>query len=79
MTILLQSLKKLKFIKPSTKLFQDFLHHPNDEFLFIAATDAHKVNLIPSLNSDKCTGPDSLLTKILKLLKKDFYSPSRPI
>ena len=64
-------------IKLSNKSFQDFLHHPNVDSLFITPTDAHEVNLIiPSLNSDKSTGPNSLPTK--KMLKND-YSPSRHI
>ena len=58
-------------IKFSNKSFQDFLHHPNADSLFITPTDAHEVNLISSLNSDKSTGPNSLPTKILKLLKND--------
>ena len=50
-------------IKFSNKSFQDFLHHPNEESLFITPTDAHEVNLtISSLNSDKSTGPTSLPT-----------------
>ena len=57
-------------IKFSNKSFQDFLHHPNEESLFITHTDAHEVNLIiSSLNRDKSTSPNSLPTKILKLLK----------
>ena len=72
MTILVQSQKKLK-PKFSNKSFQDFLHHPNEESLFITPTDAHEVNLIISLlNSDKSTGPNSLPTKILKLLKNEI-------
>ena len=48
-----------------------FLHHPNEKSLFITPKDAHEVNLIICLlNSDKSTGPNSLPTKILKLLKK---------
>ena len=60
-------------IKFPNKLFQDLLHHVNAESLFITPTDAHEVNLImSSLNSDKCSGPNSLPTKILKLLKNDI-------
>ena len=59
-------------IKFSNKSFQDFLHHPNAESLFVTTTDAHEVNLISSLNSDKSIGPNSLQTKILKLLKNDI-------
>ena len=58
-------------IKFLNKSFQDFLLHPNEGSLFITPTDADKVNLIiSSLNSNKSTGPNSLLTKISKLLKK---------
>ena len=60
-------------IKFSNKSFQYFLHHTNEKSLFITSTDAHKVNLIiSSLNSNKSTGPHSLPTKILKLLKMRF-------
>ena len=60
-------------IKFSHKSFQDFLHHPNEESLFTTPTDVHEVNLIiSSLNSDKSTGPNSLPTKILKLLKNEI-------
>ena len=55
-------------IKFRNKSIQDFLHHPNEESLFITPTDAHEINLMISpLNSDKSTGPNSLPTKILKL------------
>ena len=60
-------------MKFSNKSFQDFLHHPNEESLFITPTDAHEVNLIiSSLNSDKSTGPNSLPTKTLKLFKNEI-------
>ena len=60
-------------IKFSNKSFEDFLHHPNEESLFITSTDAREVNLIiSSLNSDKSTGPNGLPTKILKLLKNEI-------
>ena len=59
--------------KFSNKSFQDFLHLLNEDSLFITPTDAHEVNLIiSSLNSDKSTGPNSLLTKILKPLKNEI-------
>ena len=60
-------------IKFSNKSFQYFLHHTNEKSLFITSADAHKVNLIiSSLNSNKSTGPHSLPTEILKLLKMRF-------
>ena len=47
------------------KSFQDFLYHLNEEFLFIAPTDAYEVNLIiSSLKSNKSTGPNRFPTKI---------------
>ena len=43
----------IKFLNRS---FQDFLHHPNEESLFITPSDAHEVNLIiSSLKIDKST------------------------
>ena len=60
-------------IKFRNKSIQDFLHHPNEESLFITPTDAHEINLMISpLNSDKSTGPNSLPTKILKLWKNEI-------
>ena len=60
-------------IKFLNKSFQDFLHYPNEESLFITLTDAYKVNLIISLlKSDKSTGTNGLPTKILKLLKNEI-------
>ena len=51
-------------IKFLNKSFQDFLHNPNEESLFITPTDSHEVNLIiSSLNSYKSTGPNSLQPK----------------
>lgn len=48
--------------------FQDFLHHPSEELLFVTAIDAHEVNfIIPSLKTGKSIGPNSLPTKLLKL------------
>ena len=73
MSILVQLQKKLKIISNlqinRNKSFQDFLH-PDEESLFAATNDAHKVNLIISaLFSNKSTDPNSLPTKILKPLK----------
>lgn len=61
--------KTIVNIKFSNKLFQNFLHHLNEQSLFIAAADAHAVHLMSSLNSNKYTGPNSLQTKIIKLWK----------
>ena len=59
-------------IKFSNTSFQGFFHHPNKKSLFITPADTHEVKLIiSSLNSDMSTGPNSLPTKILKLLKNE--------
>ena len=82
MTILAQLQKKTTVnVKFSNKSSQDFLHCPNEESLFIAARDAHELDLIIfSLNSDRSTDPSNLPTKILRILKKwDFLSRSRYI
>ena len=51
-------------IKFLNKSFQDFLHHANEESLFIKPIDAHEVNLIIfSLCSYKSTGPNNLPAK----------------
>ena len=64
--------KSKNTIKSSNKSFQDFLH-PDEESLFVATIDAHKVNLIISaLFTNKSTDPNSLPTKILKPLKNDI-------
>ena len=61
------------FINFSNKLFQGFLHHPNEESLFITPTDAHEVNLImPSLNIGKPLFQIKFQQKILKLLKNEI-------
>ena len=49
--------------------FKIFLINPKNSR---PAADAHEVNLTSSQNSEKSTGPDSLLTKVLKLLKKEI-------
>ena len=63
-------------IVEKTKFNNKFLnkfHHLNEKLLFIAPTDTHEVNLIiSSLKSKKSTGPNSLPTKILKLLKNQI-------
>ena len=52
-------------IKFQNKSFQDFLHHSNKS-CYYSTTDAHEGNLIISpRNSNKFTGLNSLLTKIL--------------
>ena len=57
----------------SNKSFQDFLHHPNAVSLFTTLIDSLELSLIiPLLNSEKSTGPNSLPTKILKLLINDI-------
>ena len=49
-------------------------NHLNEELLLIAATDVHEINLISSLNSNKSNGPNSLLTRILKLINNEIFT-----
>ena len=46
-----------------------------DDSFFIKATNSDEIkNIISKLNENKSTGPNSLPTKILKLLKNDISS-----
>ena len=47
----------------------NYLYHPNKHTLFKTPTSPDKIiNIIASLDSNKSIGPNSLPTKILKLL-----------
>ena len=61
---------KIKFFKKS---FMDYLYYPNEHTFLIRPTSPDEIiNIITSLDSIKSTGPNSLPTKILKLLKNDI-------
>ena len=71
-TIAKKTNAKIKF---SNKSFTDFLHHPINDSFFIKTTNSDEIkNIISKLNENKSTGPNSLPTKILKLLKNDISS-----
>ena len=57
----------------SNKNYIDYLHGENFNSFFITPTDSQEViSFIPSLSDNKSSGPNSIPTRILKLLKKDF-------
>ena len=60
-------------IRFSKKKYFDYLPPLNIKSFFITPTDSTEVfDIILSLNQDKSDGPNSILTKILKLLNKDI-------
>ena len=59
----------------SHKHFSDFLKNRSNISFFISPTDKSEIeNIISSLDSNKSVGPNSIPTKILKLLKNDISS-----
>ena len=51
----------------------DYLHGENFNSFFITPTDSQEViSIISSLSDNKSSGPNSVPTRILKLLKKDI-------
>ena len=62
-------------IRYSKNNFHDFLHPININSFFLNPTDEIEVkNIILSLNPSKAIGPNSIPTKILKLLINDVSS-----
>ena len=60
-------------IKYSYKNYTDYLTKGNLNFFFLSPTDKEEIKLIPSsLDISKATGPHSIPTKVLKLLKNDI-------
>ena len=60
-------------IKFSNKNYTDYLHGENFNSFFITHIDSKEViSIITSLSDSKSSGPNSVLTRILKLLKKDI-------
>ena len=56
----------------SNKNYTDYLHDENFSFFFITPADSEEViTIISSLSDKKSSGPNSIPTRILKLLKKD--------
>ena len=59
----------------SHKHFSDFLKNRSNISFFVNPTDKTEIeNVISSLDSNKSVGPNSIHTKILKLLKNDISS-----
>ena len=57
----------------SHKHFSDFLKNRSSIFFFISPTDKAEIeNIISSLNFNKSIGPNSIPTKVLKVLKNDI-------
>ena len=55
----------------SHKHFSDFLKNRSNISFFVSPTDKKEIeNVISSLDSNKSVGPNSISTKVLKLLKK---------
>ena len=57
----------------SNKSYTDYLHGEHFNYFFITPTDSQEViSIISSLSDNKSSGPNSIPTRILKLLKKDI-------
>ena len=62
-------------ISYSHKHFSDFLKNRSNNSFFVSPTDKKEIeNVISSLDSNKSVGPNSIPTKVLKLLKNDISS-----
>ena len=60
-------------INYSHKHFSDFLKDKNENSFFLSPTSKYEMqNIISPLNSNKSVGPNSIPTRILKLLKNDI-------
>ena len=65
--------KTKESIKYSHKHCSNFLKNRSDESFFLSPTGKYEIiNIISSLDSNKSTRPNSIPTKILKLLKIDI-------
>ena len=63
-------------IPPTNNVFKDYLKNPNINSFFIQPTDADEVNkLICTLDPKKSNGPNSVPTKLLKLMKDKLSKP----
>ena len=59
-----------KYINPSHKHFSELLKNRTQNSFFLSPTNKSEIqNIISSLDSNKSFGPNSIPTKILKLLK----------
>ena len=63
-----------KKIKYSHKNFLDYLNNRWKIYIFIQPADIEKIaNIIPTLSMNESSGPNSILYKILHLLKKRYF------
>ena len=61
---------KIRFLN---KNYNDYLHGENSNSFFIIPTDSEEViSIKSSLSDNKSSGPNSIPTRMLKLLKKDI-------
>ena len=69
---MLKNKRKYQYLNKS---FSDFRKNRTQNSFFLSPTDKSKIqNIISSLDSNKSVGPNSIPTKILKLLKNDISS-----
>ena len=61
-----------KNIKYSHKHFSDYLANENGNTIFLQPTDKEEITNISSLKSSKASGPNSILYRILLLLKNEI-------
>ena len=61
-------------INHSHKHFSDFLKDKNQISFFLSATNKYEIQNISSPNSSKSVRPNSIPTRILKLLKNDIFT-----
>ena len=63
-------------IPPTRRQYFDYLKHPNPKTFFISPTTPDEIkNIINSIKSSKCVGPNSIPTKILHLIKDKISIP----
>ena len=64
-------------ISPTKNYYTDYLLNPNKErFLIAPATDEEISDITSDLNIRKSTGPNSILTKVMKQIKDVISAPS---
>ena len=64
-------------IRFSNKNYTDYLHGQNFRSFFITPTDSEEViSIISSPSDNKSSGTNSILTRMLKLLKRDISTQS---
>ena len=60
--------------------FSDYLKNPNENFFLLESADSQEVLLIiDSLDNNKASGPNSIPTDVLKLIKNNICHPLKEI